>query len=108
MANPKAGIIFVIIIVILQQLDGNFIGPKILGNSTGLSAFWVIFAIMLGSGLFGFLGMIFGVPTFGVIYHIIKKVVNRNLERKNLPTSSKVYESAGSIEPLGEQEYIEK
>lgn len=108
LANPKAGIIFVIIIVILQQLDGNFIGPKILGNSTGLSAFWVIFAIMLGSGLFGFLGMIFGVPTFGVIYHIIKKVVNRNLERKNLPTSSKVYESAGSIEPLGEQEYIEK
>lgn len=103
LANPKSGIIFIIVIVILQQLDGNFIGPKILGNSTGLSAFWVIFAIMLGSGLFGFLGMIFGVPTFGVIYHIIKKSVNQNLKKKHLPTDTAAYADSGMIETVEER-----
>ena len=58
LASPKMGIVFLVFVLILQQLDGNYIGPKILGESTGLSAFWVIFAIMVGSGLFGFLGMI--------------------------------------------------
>ena len=91
LANPKSGIIFIIFIIILQQVDGNFIGPKILGNSTGLSAFWVIFSILLGSGLFGFMGMIFGVPTFAVIYHIIKKVVNQKLKAKELPVDTNQY-----------------
>ena len=91
-------IVFILVIVILQQLDGNLIGPKILGNSTGLSAFWVIFAILLGSGLFGFPGMIFGVPTFAVIYHILTKSVNERLKRKNLPVETEQYVSVHSIE----------
>ena len=55
----------------LQQVDGNIIGPKILGSSTGLSTFWVMFAILIGGGMFGFLGMLLGVPTFAVIYYIV-------------------------------------
>ena len=91
LASPKMGIVFLVFVLILQQLDGNYIGPKILGESTGLSAFWVIFAIMVGSGLFGFLGMIFGVPMFAVIYHIIRKTVNSQLRRKKLPTDTDLY-----------------
>lgn len=91
LADPKAGLIFFIFIIILQQIDGNYIGPKILGDSTGLSAFWVIFSILLGSGLFGVIGMIFGVPTFAVIYHIFKKYVGKKLEKKKLPISSETY-----------------
>ena len=58
----------------LQQLDGNVIGPKILGNTTGLSSFWVLFSILLFGGLWGFVGMIVGVPLFAVIYDVIKKL----------------------------------
>ena len=65
----------------LQQLDGNVIGPKILGNTTGLSSFWVLFAILLFGGLWGFVGMIVGVPLFAVIYDVIKKLVVHGLKR---------------------------
>lgn len=91
LTDPKAGFIFVIFIIVLQQIDGNLIGPKILGESTGLSAFWVIFSILVGSGLFGFVGMIFGVPTFAVIYHLIKKFVEKRLEEKKLPVETDAY-----------------
>lgn len=62
LANPLQGLYFLIVIFILQQVDGNIIGPTILGDSTGLSPFWVVFAIMVGGGLFGFAGMLLGVP----------------------------------------------
>lgn len=91
LASPKSAIIFLIFVLILQQVDGNFLGPKILGESIGLSAFWVIFAIMVGSGLFGFAGMVFGVPTFAVIYHIIRELVNKRLTVKKLPTDTNLY-----------------
>lgn len=91
LADPKAGLIFLVFMIILQQIDGNLIGPKILGNTTGLSAFGVIFSILLGSGLFGFAGMIFGVPTFAVINHIFKKWINRRIARKNLPINTEQY-----------------
>ena len=67
LADPRKGLYFILFILVLQQIDGNIIGPKILGDSTGLSAFWVVFSILLGGGLFGFVGMILGVPTFAVI-----------------------------------------
>ena len=67
LSDPKMGIYFIIFVFLLQQLDGNIIGPKILGDSTGLSAFWVVFSILFGGGMFGFVGMILGVPTFAVI-----------------------------------------
>ncbi len=79
--DPIKALWFVLFILILQQLDGNVIGPKILGNTTGLSSFWVLFAILLFGGLWGFVGMLIGVPLFAVIYDVIKKLVVHGLRR---------------------------
>ena len=78
--NPIKALWFVLFVLVLQQLDGNIIGPKILGNTTGLSSFWVLFAILLFGGLWGFVGMIVGVPLFAVIYDVIKKLVIHGLQ----------------------------
>lgn len=93
LTDPIKGLYFIIFIILLQTLDGNFIGPKILGNSTGLSAFWVVFAIVLGGGLFGVVGMLIGVPLFAVIYYLVTTFVNFRLNKKNLPTASDYYDS---------------
>lgn len=93
LVNPLKGLYFIIFIIILQQVDGNIIGPKILGDSTGLSAFWVLFAILIGGGLFGLVGMIIGVPCFAVIYFIIKTLIEAKLRTKGLPTDSTSYVS---------------
>ena len=85
MDSPKSALIFIIMIIVLQQFDGNILGPKILGSSTGLSGFWVIFAIMFFGGLWGPGGMIIGIPFFAVIYAMIKRSVDRKLKAKNLP-----------------------
>ena len=82
--SPMKALIFVIFILVLQQIDGNIIGPKILGDSTGLASFWILFAIMVFGGIFGFVGMIIGVPLFAVIYDILKKLIFRGLARKNI------------------------
>ncbi len=82
--NPMKALWFAIFILILQQIDGNIIGPKILGDSTGLSSFWILFAIMVFGGIFGFIGMIIGVPLFAVIYDIVKKLVKKSLAKKNI------------------------
>ena len=79
--NPIKALWFILFVLVLQQLDGNIIGPKILGNTTGLSSFWVLFAILLFGGLWGFVGMIVGVPLFAVIYDVIKKLVIHGLRR---------------------------
>lgn len=97
--DPKKGVYFIIFILILQQLDGNVIGPKILGDSTGLSAFWVVFAILVGGGMFGVVGMIVGVPTFAVIYYIVNMLINQLLERKKLPLETEHY---------GERSYVDE
>ena len=89
--------------MILQQIDGNIIGPKILGDSTGLSSFWVMFAILVGSGLFGVMGMLLGCPVFAVIYYIVQKIVHFFLEKKKLPVETKVYIEATGVEPSGNQ-----
>ena len=99
--NPMKGIYFIIFILVLQQIDGNIIGPKILGDSTGLSAFWVIFAILLGGGLFGIVGMILGVPTFAVIYYIVGMLMNHWLEKKNLPTEAEYYSQLSFVDEHG-------
>ncbi len=90
-ASPIKALWFILFILVLQQFDGNILGPKILGNSTGLTAFWVMFAILLGNGLFGVVGMILGVPTFAVIYSIIVSVINNVLKEKGLPVEAKEY-----------------
>ena len=79
--NPIKALWFVMFVLVLQQVDGNIIGPKILGNTTGLSSFWVLFAILLFGGLWGFVGMIIGVPLFAVIYDVLKKFVFHGLRR---------------------------
>ena len=89
-------VILLIFIILLQALDGNFIGPKILGNSTGLSAFWVVFAIVLGGGMFGIIGMLIGVPAFAVIYYLIRSFVNYRIAKKELPLESDFYDSSVS------------
>lgn len=79
--NPMHCLYFIIFIFVLQQLDGNVIGPKILGNTTGVSSFWVLFAILLFGGMWGVVGMVIGVPLFAVIYDIIRKLVYRGLHK---------------------------
>lgn len=101
LADPMKGVYFLIFILVLQQIDGNFIGPKILGNSTGLSSFWVIFAILLGGGLFGFLGMLLGVPTFAVIYYVIQIIINSRLQEKNLPEETEYYDEYSFVDDTG-------
>ena len=89
--HPLNCVYFVIFIIILQQLDGNIIGPKILGNSTGLSSFWVIFSITLFGGLFGIPGMIVGVPIFAIIYAEVKYFINHKLKKKKMPIQLDAY-----------------
>lgn len=97
LAHPLNCLYFVIFIIILQQFDGNILGPKILGNSTGLSSFWVIFAITLFGGMFGIVGMIIGVPIFAVLYNFIKRYINYRLKKKELPTDTAMYKRVGYI-----------
>ena len=89
--NPIKALWFVLFVLVLQQVDGNIIGPKILGNTTGLSSFWVLFAILLFGGLWGFVGMIVGVPLFAVIYDVIKKLVFHGLRRNGQLDQMTVY-----------------
>ena len=112
LVDPMKGLGFIIFIILLQQLDGNVIGPKILGESTGLSPFWVVFSILLAGGLFGIVGMIVGVPTFALIYYIIKLFIQQKLEAKNLPTDTSEYTDASHVNDQGvfvtQKENLEK
>ena len=101
LTDPKMGVYFIIFIIILQQLDGNVIGPKILGDYTGLSVFWVVFAIILGGGLFGFLGMILGVPAFAVFYYIVNMLIDNRLQKKNLPQETAAYSGDSFVDVNG-------
>ena len=80
--DPIKALWFILFVLVLQQLDGNIIGPAILGDRTGLSSFWVLFTIILFGGLWGIVGMIVAVPLFAVIYDTIKKLVRRGLFNK--------------------------
>lgn len=89
--QPLNTVYFVIFILLLQQFDGNILGPKILGDSTGLGSFWVIFAITIFGGLMGVPGMIIGVPTFAVIFAMIRRYINKRLTQKGLSTDREDY-----------------
>ena len=90
--EPVSALKFVIMVLILQQIDGNIIGPKILGKTTKLASFWVMFAIIVSGGLFGFVGMVLGVPVFAIIYTYISRAVNRKLEKREIETDTLHYE----------------
>jgi len=89
--SPIHGLYLAIFILILQQIDGNIIGPKILGDTTGLSSFWVLFSILVGGGLFGFFGMLLGVPIFAVIYYITQQIIDYRMRKKNLSRNTEDY-----------------
>lgn len=103
MVDPLKCLIFIVFVIILQQIDGNFIGPKILGNSIGITSFWVLFAIVVGAGLFGFGGMILGVPVFVVIYTFLTKRVEARLKKSDLPWETAQYEHLDHIDPVTRQ-----
>lgn len=99
--DPLKGLYFIIFIFLLQQLDGNLIGPTILGDSTGLSAFWVLFSILVFGGLFGVVGMIVGVPTFAVFYYVMNLFLRHKLEKKNLPIDTELYMKNSYVDDEG-------
>lgn len=95
--NPRMGLIFILFILILQQVDGNIIGPKILGDSTGLSSFWILFSILLFGGLFGFAGMVLAVPTWALIMRELRMLIESRLKKKKLPLETGAYEIGKDI-----------
>lgn len=99
--HPLNAVYFVVFILILQQFDGNILGPKILGDSTGLTGFWVIFSITLFGGAFGVPGMIVGVPIFAVIYAAVKSLINAALIKKEMPRETSAYLTVGSVDEEG-------
>lgn len=96
--SPWHALYLLIFIIVLQQVDGNIIGPKILGNSTGLTSFWVMFAILIGGGMFGFLGMLLGVPVFALMYYIVRRLVNHGVAKKQLPVMTADYVKVARID----------
>ncbi len=93
--SPVQALIFIVFIIILQQIDGNIIGPMILGDSTGLSPFWVLFSILFFGGVMGIPGMIIGVPVFGLIYWLLSNNLRKRLLAKGLPTKTDDYRNMG-------------
>lgn len=91
LSSPIQAVYFVIFILVLQQFDGNILGPRILGESTGLASFWVLFSILLFGGLFGFAGMVLGVPVFAMIYSVISRLVTHGLRSHGLPVETENY-----------------
>ena len=105
--DPGKCVIFLIFIVILQQVDGNIIGPKILGDSTGLSAFWVLFSLLFFSHFMGFWGMLLGVPLFASFYYLFREYINSKLRKKELPESTDEYINIVGISPAGVISYAD-
>jgi predicted PurR-regulated permease PerM len=103
MVDPLKCLIFIIFVIILQQIDGNIIGPKILGSSIGITGFWVLFSIVVGAGLFGFGGMLLGVPVFVVIYTFLNNRVEARLKRNDLPADTAEYHDLDHIDPVTRQ-----
>ena len=95
---PVKAVYLGIFILGLQQLDGNIIGPKILGDSTGLSSFWVMVAILIGGGMFGFPGMVMGVPVVGVLQYLVRRIANYLLEKNKMPTETDEYYLAKRVD----------
>lgn len=104
MVDPWQALWFGIFVFILQQLDGNVIGPKILGDSTGLPALWVMFAILVGGGIFGIIGMFVGVPAFAVIYKFTKEYFEDKLAKKSLPQKTESYKVIKGVKDFDDVE----
>lgn len=99
MLDPYKCLVFVIFIIVLQQIDGNLIGPKILGNTTGVSSLGVLISILVGGGLFGLPGMLVCVPTYAVLYSLIKGGAEQKLKKRGLPTETATYVTLDQLDP---------
>lgn len=100
LVNPLQALYFVIFVLVLQQVDGNIIGPRILGDTIGISGFWVLVSITVAGSLFGFAGMVLGVPVFAVLYMLISDFVKSRLEAKGMPADTKAYQTLQSVQEL--------
>lgn len=89
--SPVKMLWFIVFIIALQQIEGHIVSPKVLGESTGLPSFWVMFALIFMGGYFGVFGMIISVPVFGLIYYMLKRFCNKQLIKKGLPTDTDYY-----------------
>ena len=108
LVDPLKCLIFVVFIVVLQQIDGNIIGPKILGSTVGINGFWVMFSIILGGGLFSFAGMILGVPVFVVLYTALSALVDKQLRRNDLPQDFDTYARLDYIDAATREVHLKK
>ena len=108
LVEPLQAFYFIIFIIVLQQVDGNVIGPKILGNTVGISGFWVLISITVAAGIFGFAGMLLGVPVFAVIYLIISDVVNSSLRKKQKTTITDNYYDIHEVADLDRKAQAEE
>lgn len=95
--DPIKAIILVIMMIVVQQIDGNLVAPKIIGQKTGLAAIWVIFAILVGGHFFGVLGMLLAVPVFSMVYIFIRNFINDRLEKKNLSSDTADYLATADV-----------
>ena len=101
LVSPRQCLYFVLFIFVLQQIDGNILHPKILGDSVGLASFWVLFSVLLFGGLFGFAGLVLGVPLFAMFYSAVSRLVRRGLKKRGLPLETRDY--LGKTEPLSRE-----
>ena len=97
MIDPWQCLYFVILIIVLQQIDGNIIDPRIQGNVTGLSGFWILLSITVFGGLFGLVGIVLGVPSFAVLYGLVRRWVNRSLKKRKMDLALETYMEDGRI-----------
>ena len=103
LVDPKKAILLAVFIVILQQFDGNILGPKILGDSTGLPGFWVLVSLLVFGGLFGFVGMVIAVPVTALVYSFARDSVTEKLRKKKLPVETEYY--AKDVAHIYDKEY---
>jgi len=106
--EPMKSLYFLIFIFILQQIDGNIIGPKILGNTTGISAFWIVFSTTFFGGLWGFPGMVLGVPLTAVAHHIISRILGYMLKKRGIPVETDAYIKLRKIDKYTNEPIYEK
>ena len=106
-ADPMKVLLFIVLILVIQQIDGNIIAPRIIGSHLGISSVWVVIAVTVMSGFFGFFGMIIGVPLFSVIYTIIDNALAKKLEDKNCDTDIIDFYSEGNMGKTMEMELMD-
>lgn len=99
LVDPIKAVTFILFIIILQQIDGNLITPRIQKQATGLPSFWVLFSITLFGGLFGLIGLLIAVPCFTIIYELVIEHIDKRLKKKNLPLDTEFYENVEESKP---------